>query len=180
MKVGIANVESRLSWEFSLGRGGITSSESWLGYVLDVKESWFHSRRGKRYFWLPKRRDRIGEPPDFLFNGYRGIFLEFSRLDFETVYSVVIFKVPCIMIQFYENGQQECRIIYCSLTALHVSSDIFHSSGTSKLYVQFLVLLSCVVAVWYRGCIGTDQFLFILDVSRQRHTFVIPEVVYTV
>jgi len=45
--------------------------------------------RGKRYFWPPKRPDRIGDPPDFLFNGHLGIFLEFSRLDFEIDYSVV-------------------------------------------------------------------------------------------
>jgi len=86
---------------------------------------------------------------------------------------------------------QLCRIIYCSLTAVHVSSDIFahhqehlncmysfwyyshvslpadieaeykiifsldisryfrSSLGASKLFVQLLVLFSCVVAGWY-------------------------------
>jgi hypothetical protein len=39
----------------------------------------------------------------------------------------LIFMVPCIMIQYTKmtNKMQLCRIIYFSLIALHVSSDIF-------------------------------------------------------
>jgi hypothetical protein len=43
---------------------------------------------GSRYFWPPKRAGGFGDPSNFVFNDYRGIFLELSRLDFETDYSV--------------------------------------------------------------------------------------------
>jgi hypothetical protein len=43
---------------------------------------------------------------------------------------------------------QLCGIIYCSLTALHVSSDIFAHYQEHLDYLQFLVLFPCVVV----GC----------------------------
>jgi hypothetical protein len=54
----------------------------------------------------------------------------------------VIFKVPCIMIQFTKmtNKLQLCRIIYCSLTALHVSSNIF---------AHHQEYLNCMYNFWY-------------------------------
>jgi hypothetical protein len=140
----------------------------------------------------------------------------------------LIFMVPCVMIQFIKmsNKLQLCRIIYCSLTALHVSNDIFvhhqehlnciysflyywrvslpadvgaewersllfldfstcferyfrSSSGVSQLYLQLLVLLTCVVAGWCRGWVGTP-FLLSPDISRQQHTSIIHEAVNTV
>jgi len=50
--------------------------------------------------------------------------------------------VPCIKIQYTKmtNKMQQCRIIYCSLAALHVSSDIF-------AYHQ--EHLNCIYSVWH-------------------------------
>jgi hypothetical protein len=58
------------------------------------------------------------------------------------VIQYLIFKVPCIMIQFMKmtNKMQLCRIIYCSLTALHVSSDIFTHHQEH---------LNCMYSFWY-------------------------------
>jgi len=54
----------------------------------------------------------------------------------------LIFKVPCIMIQFMKitNKMQLCRIIYCSLTALHVLSDIFTHHQEH---------INCMYSFWY-------------------------------
>jgi len=54
----------------------------------------------------------------------------------------VIFEVPCIMIKFTKmaNKMQLCRIIHCSLTALHVSSNIF---AHNQEY------LNCMYSFWY-------------------------------
>jgi len=51
------------------------------------------------------------------------------------------FMVPCIMIKFRKmtNKMQLCRIIYCSLTALHVSSDIF---------AHYQEHLNCIYSFW--------------------------------
>jgi hypothetical protein len=70
----------------------------------------------------------------------------------------VIYVVPCIMIEITKmtNKMQLCRIIYCSLAALHVSSDIFAHHQEH---------LNCRLS---------------LDISRQRHTWIIPEAVNTV
>jgi hypothetical protein len=77
------------------------------------------------------------------------------------------------------NKMQLCRIIYYSLAALHVSSDIFRSSsGAFKLFLQLLVLHTYVAAGWYHGRIC--QFQLSHDTSRQQHMYVIPEAVKTV
>ena len=48
------------------------------------------------------------------------------------------FMVPCIKIQYTKmtNKMQQCRIIYCSLAALHVSCDIFahHQEHLNGIY----------------------------------------------
>ena len=48
------------------------------------------------------------------------------------------FMVPCIKIYSTEmtSKMQQCRIIYCSLAALHVSSDIFahHQEHLNSIY----------------------------------------------
>ena len=77
------------------------------------------------------------------------------------------------------NKMQLCRIIYYSLAALHVSSDIFahhqghlnciRASGITPVRVCRcqLVSLDC----W------NSKFQHSHDTSRQRHTCVIPEAV---
>jgi len=52
------------------------------------------------------------------------------------------FEVPRIVIQFKKmtNKMQPCGIVYCSLTALHVSNDIF-------AYHQ--EHLNCMYSFWY-------------------------------
>ena len=54
-------------------------------------------------------------------------FFAFSYLFHLSFILHLIFMVPCIMITFFKmtNKMQMCWIIYCSLTALHVSSDVF-------------------------------------------------------
>jgi hypothetical protein len=65
---------------------------------------------------------------------------------------------------------QLCRIIYCSLTALHVSSDIIahHQEHLNRIY-----------SFWYYSRVSWPaavmdelelQFQLIHDTSRQRHT----------
>jgi len=58
------------------------------------------------------------------------------------VIQYLIFKVPCIMIQFMKmtNKMLLCRIIYCSLTALHISSDIFAHRQEHR---------NCMYSFWY-------------------------------
>jgi hypothetical protein len=53
-----------------------------------------------------------------------------------------IFNVPCIMTQFMKmtNKMQLCGIIFCSLAALHVSSDIFAHHQEH---------LNCMYNFWY-------------------------------
>jgi hypothetical protein len=43
--------------------------------------------RGKRFFYSPKRPDRLCGPPSHLFNRYRGSFLGFQRLGDEADHS---------------------------------------------------------------------------------------------
>ena len=73
-----------------------------------------------------------------------------------------------------------CRIIYYSLAALHVSSDIFAHHQEH---------LNCIYSFWYYTCMslpagimGMLELAFQLshDTNRQRHTCVIPEAVNTV
>jgi hypothetical protein len=52
---------------------------------------------------------------------------------------------------------QLCRIIYYSLAALHVSSDIFVHHQEHLTVLQLLVLHTYVAAGWYRGSIGTEK-----------------------
>jgi len=56
--------------------------------------------------------------------------------------SNLLFMVPCIIIQFTKmtNKMQLCRITYYSLTALHISSDIF---------VHHQEHLNCIYIFWY-------------------------------
>ena len=91
---------------------------------------------------------------------------------------VLLFTVLCVVIQFMKitNKMQLCRIIYCSLTALHVSGDIFAHHQEH---------LNCMYSFWYYSHVSLtadieDEYIFILDISRQRHTCVIPEAVHTV
>ena len=66
--------------------------------------------------------------------------------------------LPCIMTQYTKmtNKMQLCRIIYYSMAALHVPSDIFAH------HQEYLAL---------------SQFQHSHDNSWQRHTCVIPEAV---
>ena len=53
------------------------------------------------------------------------------------------------------NKMQMCRVIYCCLLALRVSSDIFvYHQGASKLYLQLPVLHTYVVTGWCHGRVG--------------------------
>jgi hypothetical protein len=69
---------------------------------------------------------------------------------------------PCIVIQYTKmtNKMQLCRIIYYSLAALHVSSDIFAHHQEH---------LNCITAVGITHIYATANW--------QRHTCVIPEAV---
>jgi hypothetical protein len=73
------------------------------------------------------------------------------------------------------NKMQLCRIIYCSLTAVHVSSDKFahHQEHLNCITAAVIILMCC-----YR--LISSLIIFSLDISRQRHTCVIPEAVHTV
>ena len=71
---------------------------------------------------------------------------------------------------------QQCRVIYCSLAALHVSSDIFTHHQEH---------LNCIYSFWYytlvslpTGCRG--DFQLAPATSRQRHGCIIPEAANTV
>ena len=55
------------------------------------------------------------------------------------------------------NKMQLCRIIYYSLPALSVSSDIFARHQEHLNCVQLLVLHTYVAAGWYHGSVGTDE-----------------------
>jgi len=73
------------------------------------------------------------------------------------------------------NKMQLCRIIYCSLVALHVSSDIFaHHQEHLNCITAAGIILMCL----YRLILILN--IFSLDISRQRHTCVIPEALHTV
>jgi len=50
---------------------------------------------------------------------------------------------------------QPCRIIYYSLAALHISSDIFAHHQEHITVSQLLVLHTYVAAGWYHGSVGT-------------------------
>jgi hypothetical protein len=76
------------------------------------------------------------------------------------------------------NKMQLCRIIYYSLTALHVSSDIFAHHQAHLNCKQLLVLQTYVAAGWYHGRVGT-QSQHSHDTSRQRHTCLTPEAVHS-
>ena len=72
------------------------------------------------------------------------------------------------------NKMQQCRIIYGSLAALHVSSDTFAHHQEH---------LNCIYSLWYythmllpAGIMGTSSH----DTNWQQHTCVIPEAVNTV
>jgi hypothetical protein len=79
------------------------------------------------------------------------------------------------------NKMQRCRIIYYSLAALHVSSDIF---------VHHQEHLNCIYSVWYytrvllpvgfKGELKIEYFQLSLDTNRRQHACVIPEAVNTV
>ena len=73
---------------------------------------------------------------------------------------------------------QLCKIIYCSLTALHVSSDIFAHHQEHH---------NCIYSFWYysrmwllAGVMDELEFQLIHESSRQPHTRIIPEAVNTV
>ena len=83
---------------------------------------------------------------------------------------------------------QQCRTIYCSLAALHVSSDIFAHHQEH---------LNCIYSLWYHtrellpaGFLGElelgsnsptgTQFQLSHETGRQRLTCMIPEAVNTV
>ena len=77
------------------------------------------------------------------------------------------------------NKMQLCRIIYCSLTALHVSSDT---------YAHHQEHHSCIYSFWYyshmwlpAGVMDELELLFqlIQGSSRQSHMWIIPEAVNT-
>jgi len=54
------------------------------------------------------------------------------------------------------NKMQLCRLIYYSLSALHVSGDVFLPIVRSTwLYSQHLVIFTNVAAGWCHRCIGT-------------------------
>jgi len=67
------------------------------------------------------------------------------------------FMVPCIKIYSTEmtSKMQQCRIIYCSLAALHVSRDIFahHQEHLNGIYSFWYY--TRVVAGWFHGRVGT-------------------------
>jgi hypothetical protein len=88
-------------------------------------------------------------------------------------YDVLLFMVPCIMLQFMKmtDKMQLCRIIYCSLTALHVLSDIF---------VHHQEHLNCIYSFWYYSRVSLPGDELNLDISRQQHTWIIPEAVNAV
>ena len=80
------------------------------------------------------------------------------------------------------NEIQLCRTIYCSLTALHVSSDIFAHHQEH---------LNCNYSFWFYSRVSwswlswlsrnwRSQFLLNHDSSRPRHTWIKPEAVITV
>jgi hypothetical protein len=75
---------------------------------------------------------------------------------------------PCIMAQYAKitNKTQLCRVMYYSLAALHVSSDIFAHHQEH---------LNCITASGITHVCLTFQYSH--DTSRQRHTCVIPEAV---
>jgi hypothetical protein len=64
------------------------------------------------------------------------------------------------------NKMQLCRIIYCSSTALHVSSDIFTHNQEH---------LNCNYSFWFYSCV-----LLSSANSQQRHTWIKPEALITV
>jgi hypothetical protein len=68
------------------------------------------------------------------------------------------------------NKMQLCKIIYHSLAALHVSSDIFahHQRHLNCITASGMSLPAGIMAVLFQHSHGT---------SRQRHTCVIPEAV---
>jgi hypothetical protein len=76
------------------------------------------------------------------------------------------------------NRLQLCRIIYYSLAVLHVSSDIFAHHQEYINCIQLLLLHTYVAAGWYHGNFGT-QSQHSHDTSRQRHTCVTPEAIYS-
>jgi hypothetical protein len=57
------------------------------------------------------------------------------------------------------NKFQQCRIIYCSLAALHVSSDTFaHHQGH----------LNCIYSLWYYTCVVVAaSFMGELELSHE-------------
>jgi hypothetical protein len=65
-----------------------------------------------------------------------------QELVFSKVKVNLILTVPCIVIQFTKmtNKMELCRIIYCSLIILHVSSDIF---------AHYQEHLNCIYSFWY-------------------------------
>jgi len=63
------------------------------------------------------------------------------------------------------NKMQLCRIIYCSLTTVHVSSDIFAHHQEH---------LNCMYSFWFYSRVSLSV------ASRQRHTWIKPEAVITV
>jgi len=75
------------------------------------------------------------------------------------------------------NKMQLCKIIYYSLAALRVSTEIF---------AHHQEYLNCNYSLWYYTrmslAVGIMEVLFqhSHDTSRQRHTGVIPEAVITV
>jgi len=68
------------------------------------------------------------------------------------------------------NKMQLCRIIYYSLAALHVSSDIFAHNQVHLYCITASVLHTYVAASWYHGSVGTPMIPDGSDI-----TCVIPE-----
>ena len=70
------------------------------------------------------------------------------------------------------NKMQLCKIIYCSLTALHVSSDIFAHHQEH---------LNCIYSFWFYSRMSLSAAVMAChDSSRQRLTRIKPEAVNTV
>jgi hypothetical protein len=74
----------------------------------------------------------------------------------------LMFIYPFIVTQYTKmtNKMQLCRIIYYSLAAVHVSSDIFAHRQEHLTVLQLLVLHTYVAASWYHGSVSCSHDIF--------------------
>jgi hypothetical protein len=105
-------------------------------------------RKGKKFFFVPKCRDCVWDPLRLLFNGYRG---RSNRAQSSSLIS--------IWCSFYKmtNNMQLCKLIYCSLSALHVSSDIFAHHQEH---------LNCIYSFWFYSRVSSSAA--VVDQTRQQ------------